>query len=106
MVSTPSPSVGYMDGQDFSVDVLPEPRRPMNKTNCATSRDSVDTNFVQSLVSWIAPSAHPALQLGAVGMLADIASRSGEHAREIVANGAVPSLVQLLESPNDRVREQ
>merc|ERR1719426_196526 len=58
--------------------------------------------FVQSLQD----TARPDLQFEAAWVLTNIASGTAEQTRVVVEQGALPIFVQLLQSPNDDVREQ
>merc|ERR1719426_205068 len=58
--------------------------------------------FVQSLQD----TARPDLQFEAAWVLTNIASGTAEQTRAVVEQGALPIFVQLLQSPNDDVKEQ
>lgn len=68
--------------------------------------DVVAAGLIPPLVELLAPSVATPLQLEAAWALTNIASGSSEHVEELVASGAVPSLIHLLTSPDDSVREQ
>jgi len=58
--------------------------------------------FVELLSAW----QHPTLQFEAAWALTNIVSGSSEHVEVCVGKGVVPKMVELLNSPNDDVREQ
>ena len=63
-------------------------------------------NWVPHLLNWLRLRDQPTLQIEALWALTNIAAGTSEHAHVLIKNGAVPTLVSLLDSTNDEVLEQ
>ncbi|GJY88470.1 importin subunit alpha-2-like protein [Tanacetum coccineum] len=61
---------------------------------------------IPRFVEFLMRDDFPELQLQAVGALINITSGTSEIIKAVVDNGAVPSLVKLLDSPSDDMREE
>eukprot|EP01051_Picozoa_sp_SAG22_P003649 SAG22_NODE_180_length_16069_cov_5.323231_16_plen_354_part_00 len=66
----------------------------------------IQTGVVPRLVTFLTAQDNPQLQFEAACALTNIASGTAEHVAQVIDNGAVPIFVQLLNSPNDDIREQ
>ncbi|GJY66104.1 importin subunit alpha-2-like protein [Tanacetum coccineum] len=61
---------------------------------------------IPTFVEFLMRDDFPELQLQAVGALINITTGTSEIIKGVVDNGAVPSLVKLLDSPSDDMREE
>jgi importin subunit alpha-1 len=66
----------------------------------------IDAGMVPRLIELLTKSKLPTLQFEAAWALTNIVSGSSEHVEVCVKEGIVPKMTQLLDSPNDDVREQ
>merc|ERR1719421_1424980 len=69
-------------------------------------QEVIGAGVVPRFVQFLQDVARPELQFEAAWVLTNIASGTAEQTRAVVDNGALPIFVELLQSPNDDVREQ
>lgn len=69
-------------------------------------QDVIDTGIVPTLVDLLRTADNAKLQFEAAWALTNIASGTAAHTRVVVEAEATPLFVELLDSPDDNVREQ
>merc|ERR1719428_1664798 len=69
-------------------------------------QEVINTGIMPRFVQFLQDVQRPDVQFEAAWVLTNIASGTAEQTRVVVEHGALPIFVQLLQSPNDDVREQ
>eukprot|EP00425_Heterocapsa_triquetra_P028587 CAMPEP_0195101888 /NCGR_PEP_ID=MMETSP0448-20130528/65381_1 /TAXON_ID=66468 /ORGANISM="Heterocapsa triquestra, Strain CCMP 448" /LENGTH=532 /DNA_ID=CAMNT_0040137281 /DNA_START=79 /DNA_END=1674 /DNA_ORIENTATION=- len=130
--ATPTPDAngaamqtGMGMGGSFPMDQIPtlsamlmsdDPQAQFNSTQQFRKMLSIEQNppiqevigsgVVPRFVQYLKEVTRPDLQFEAAWVLTNIASGTAEQTRVVVEHGALPIFVELLQSPNDDVREQ
>ncbi|OQR80968.1 importin subunit alpha [Thraustotheca clavata] len=69
-------------------------------------RQMLEKNWTPRLISWLKLNDQPSLQVEALWALTNIAAGATDNTSVLLNNGVIPTLVSLLDSPNDEVLEQ
>eukprot|EP00854_Cymbomonas_tetramitiformis_P019290 gene19290-23059_t len=97
-VSSEDPAVQLQGVRDLRKHLSKERDPPIDMV--------ISTGVVPRLVQLMQISPKPEVQFEATWALTNIASGTSDHTRQVVDGGAVPALVQALQSPNKNVCEQ
>jgi hypothetical protein len=81
-------------------------RELLSKKHNPPIQQVIDAGMVPRLVELLTKSQLPTLHFEAAWALTNIVSGSSEHVKAYVKAGIVPKMTQLLDTPNDDVREQ
>lgn len=81
-------------------------RRLLSVEECPPIQEAIEAGIVPRCVQFLQEVTQEELQFEAAWVLTNIASGSAEETAVVVENGALPVFVELLQSPNDDVREQ
>ena len=66
----------------------------------------IDSGVLPFLIDWVQKFDYPQLQLESARTISNIAYGTHQHCQFIVDRGCVPLLIQLMNSPNEEVKEQ
>lgn len=114
-LASPSAAVSQIPGL-YQALMADDPQGQFNSTQQFRKLLSIEQNppiqevilagVVPRLVEFLKEVSRPDIQFEAAWVLTNIASGTAEQTRVVVDQGALPIFVQLLQSPNDDVREQ
>lgn len=98
------------EGDDSLADLQLQAARKLRQL-LSTNRELLiqevlERNWVPLLLGWLQLQQRPAVQVEALWALTNIAAGTAEHTHVLIKHGAVPTLVSLLNSPNEEVLEQ
>merc|ERR1719454_1400217 len=98
MLMSDDPQAQYNSTQQYRKILSIEQNPPIQEV--------IQLGVVPRFVIFLQDITRPDLQFEAAWVLTNIASGNAEQTRFVVEQGALPIFVQLLQSPNDDVREQ
>merc|ERR1712232_1492143 len=98
MLLSPDPQDRFSATQEFRKLLSIEQDPPIQEVIAA--------GVVPKFVEFLTDISRPDQQFEAAWVLTNIASGTAEQTKTVVDHGALPFFVQLLDSPNDDVREQ
>lgn len=95
---SPEPQVQIQATMSFRKMLSMEKNPPIDEV--------IDAEVIPIFIRFLHNVEYPPLQFEAAWALTNIASGTSEHTEKVIKSGAVPVFVQLLNNPNDDVKEQ
>ncbi|WOL06693.1 importin subunit alpha-4 [Canna indica] len=96
----------WSDDPKMQLEATTEFRKLLSVENIPPIQDVIKAGVVPRFVEFLSRHDFLQLQFEAAWVLTNIASGTTDHTRDVIEQGAVPKLVQLLNSPSADVREQ